>query len=158
MVKNKKISLIAILIIGAGASYSGTVNYPLSEVIPSSILEAQTNNQPTNSTTLVRKAFAYEAITLDATAGGIGFTAATYAPTVTDQPSAFSRAEMAVVNCNNAQARYRVDGGTVTTSNGMLIQDGDWFLIYGYAHIAAFKGIRTGATSVVCDVTFYRNR
>ncbi len=106
-----------------------------------------------------RTAFAYEAITLDSTAGGIGFTSATFNPTVTDSPSSLTRAELAVVNCNNAQARYRVDGvAAVTTTNGMLIQDGDWLVIYGFAHISAFKGIRTGATSVVCDVTYYRNR
>ncbi len=106
-----------------------------------------------------RTAFAYEAITLDSTAGGVGFTSATFNPVVTDSPSSLTRAELAVVNCNNAQARYRVDGvAAVTTTNGMLIQDGDWLVIYGFAHISAFKGIRTGATSVVCDVTYYRNR
>lgn len=119
---------------------------------------AQTNPLQQNQLQF-RTAFAYEAITLDATAGGIGFTAATYNPTVTDQLSSFSRAEVAVVNCTGAQARYRIDGaGAVTSANGMLINDGDWFVIYGYANIAAFKGIRTGAVSVTCNATFSRNR
>lgn len=125
--------------------------------IKSADLIAQTNPLQQNNTQF-RTAFAYEQVTLDATAGGITFTAATYSPTVTDQPSSFSRAELAVVNCNNSQARYKVDGGTVSTTSGMLVNDGDWFLIYGFANIAAFHGIRTGATSVVCDVTYYRNR
>lgn len=122
--------------------------------IPTQIKAQQ---QPPNNTTF-RTAFAYEQVTLDNTAGGVILTAATYNPTVTDTPSSVTRAELAVVNCNNAQARYKVDGGTVTTTSGMLIQDGDWFLIYGYNNISAFHGIRTGTTSVVCDVTYYRNR
>jgi len=139
-------------------NHKPTVPAPLSDSFLSAPLLAQSNNEPNNSIGLVRRAFAYEQITLDGTAGGIGFTAATYAPTVTDQPSAYSRAEMALVNCNGAQARYRIDGGTVTSSNGMLINDGDWLVIYGYNNIAAFKGIRTGGTSTACDVTFSRNR
>lgn len=153
--RSLKSAIVVSFLVGLSVSPS----IPSIPTNPEVTLLAQSSNEPDNSQGKFRRAFAYEAVTLDATAGGVAFTAATYAPTVTDQPSAFSRAELAVVNCNNAQARYRVDSAAaVTASVGMLIQDGDWFLIYGYNNIAAFRGIRTGATSVVCDVTYYRNR
>ncbi len=115
--------------------------------------EAQQN---LSDKTRIRTAFAWESVTFDATAGGIGFTSATYNPTVTDKPSEFSRAEVAVLSCQTAQMRYRVDGGTVTSSNGMLVNPGDMLIVYGFSNISAFRGIRTGGTSAVCDITYYR--
>lgn len=117
-----------------------------------------TEAQTPQLTVQYRTAFAWEAVTVTGAAGGVGFTAATFNPTVTDMPSQYSRAELAVVNCNGADIRYRVDGGTVTSSNGMLVRDGDWILIYGYTNINAFRAIRTASTSVTCDATYYRNR
>lgn len=107
----------------------------------------------------LRNAFAYEQVTLDATAGGIALTSATYNPTVVGTPSSMTRAELAIMNCQTAQARYKVDGvAAVTTSLGMIVNPGDTLQIYGFANIAAFRGIRTGAVSAVCDITYYRNQ
>lgn len=106
-----------------------------------------------------RTAFAYEQVTLDATAGGIALTSATYNPTVVDSPSGMTRAELAIINCQTAQARYRVDGvAAVTASLGMIVNPGDTLQVYSFANIAAFRGIRTTGVSAVCDVTYYRNR
>lgn len=112
--------------------------------------------EPLNSTTRFRTAFAWESVTFDATAGGVALTSATYNPTVTDKPAEFSRAELAVMSCVTAQIRYRVDGGTVTSANGMLVNPGDVLLVYGFSNISAFRGIRTGGTSGACDITYYR--
>lgn len=114
--------------------------------------------QDIRQTIRFRTAFAYEQVTIDATAGGIALTAATYNPTVTAGVASMTRAELAVINCQTAQFRYRVDGVAAPTSSvGMIWNPGEERLIYGYAHIVAFRGIRTGSTSAVCDVTYYRN-
>lgn len=106
-----------------------------------------------------RTPFAYEQVTIDATAGGIALTAATYNPVVTDSPASMTRAELAVINCQVAQLRYRVDlVAAVTASVGMTFNAGEEKLIYGFTAISQFRGIRTTATSAVCDVTYYRNR
>lgn len=152
----KKFLLTSLLLL----SLSGTEPAPgltTSFLLPSATtLSAQQNNEPLNATTRVRVAFAWESVTFDATAGGIGLTSATYNPTVTDKPSEFSRAELAVMSCQTAQIRYRVDGGTVTSANGMIVNPGDMLMVYGFANISAFRGIRTGGTSGVCDITYYR--
>lgn len=106
-----------------------------------------------------RTPFAYEQVTIDATVGGIALTAATYNPVVTDSPASMTRAELAVINCQVAQLRYRVDlVAAVTASVGMTFNAGEEKLIYGFTAISQFRGIRTTATSAVCDVTYYRNR
>ena len=115
--------------------------------------------QDLTQTIRYRTPFAYEQITIDATAGGIALTAATYNPVVTDSPAGMTRAELAVINCQVAQLRYRVDlVAAVTASVGMTFNAGEEKLIYGFVAIQQFRGIRTTATSAVCDVTYYRNR
>lgn len=119
-------------------------------------LDAQ---QTLTNTTTFRTPFAYEQLTIDATAGGIALTSATYNPVVTDSPSSMTRAELAVINCQTAQIRYRVDAVAVPTASvGMIFNAGEEKQIYGFTAINQFRGIRTTAVSAVCDVTYYRNR
>lgn len=107
----------------------------------------------------MRTAFAFEQVTIDATVGGIALTAATYNPVVTDSPANMTRAEYAILNCQLGQFRYRTDGvAAVTAAAGMTWNVGEEKAIFGFANIQNFRGIRTGATSAVCDVTYYRNR
>lgn len=109
-----------------------------------------------NSTGVIRKAFASEQITVDSTAGGVRLTAATINPTVADQPSAYSRASLAVCINQTAQIRYQLSGTAPTTTLGMPIEIGQTITIYGYDDINAFRAIRTTGTSGVIDCTYSR--
>jgi len=127
----------------------------LASLAISSIANAQTATQPSID------AFAFEQITVSSSVKIL--TSATYAPTVTDLPSAFSRALLATITCNdNAgttpdnQISVRWDGGNPTTSVGVLIFPYDTITLVGYTTITNFKAIRVGTTSVLCNVHYYR--
>lgn len=130
-----------------------------------SAVEAQTG-QPF-STVNFRSAFAYEQLTFSTVS--LGFTAATYAPTVTDQPAAFSHADYAEMSCtDNAQAapnnlmRYRLDNVAPTAGVGTTIGPnltggtGGILIIWGFANISHFHGIRLGTTDVVCGIHYFK--
>lgn len=135
----KRVIILTLILLGIGTS-----------------IDAQ---QTLTNTTTFRTPFAYEQITIDGTAGGIALTSATYNPVVTDSPASLTRAELAIINCQVAQLRYRVDLVAAPTSSvGMTFNAGEEKLIYGFTAISQFRGIRTTATSAVCDVTYYRNR
>lgn len=97
----------------------------------------------TNVTESGPAAFAYESITVAATA--IGCTAATYLEA--------SRAEMTL---ETAQIRIRDDGTNPTSSEGHIVEVGDTILLTSPAQIAGFKAIRTGAVSGVLKVTYFK--
>lgn len=103
-------------------------------------------------------AFANEAITIDNTAGGVGFTAGTINPTCTDCPLNVLRATRADCTTEPAAFSFRVTitGTTVTTSVGTLIAAGTSFTIYGYSNIAAAKFIRTAGTSIAMYCVYSR--
>lgn len=95
--------------------------------------------------------------TIDNTAGGISLTSANYNPTVTDQPSGFSQAQMA--SCNNSGAKIWVTVNsaiTLSSGKGQPIIDGGSFVIYGYTNIANFKAIRDAAVSSTLYCDYYR--
>lgn len=96
-------------------------------------------------------AFAFEQITFTNTATSL--TAATYAPTNQNRP-----ATLATLVCETASAtlRARWDGTAPTSTVGVIINQGDAVTINGLVNIQQFQGIRTAATSVVCDVHYYR--
>lgn len=96
-------------------------------------------------------------LTIDATAGGIALTASKYNPTVTDQPSGFSQAQVA--SCYNTGAKIWItDNSAITLSSGKgkPILDGGYFTIYGYTNIANFKAIRDAAVSSTLYCDYYR--
>jgi hypothetical protein len=98
-------------------------------------------------------------IAIDATAGGIALTSAKYNPTVTDQPSQFSRAQMA--SCYNTGAKIWVTDNsaiTLASARGRAILDGGTFTIYGYENISAFKAIRDAGVSSTLFCDYYRQR
>lgn len=82
------------------------------------------------------KAQEYEALTIDATAGGIACTTVK----VGTCTKAFMRLE-------TAQIRYTVDGTAPTAAVGMLLEVGEILKLDSAEDIAAFRGFRTGATS-----------
>ncbi len=92
--------------------------------------------------------FAYEAITVGATA--VGFTTATFLP------SNARAATRAVITAETAQIRFRWDGTDPTASEGHLLEIGDSYPIEGTQNLRQFKAIRTGATSATLRVTYER--
>ncbi len=107
----------------------------------------------------VLKAYANEAITVDATAGGVAFTSSLVNPTCTSCPINTLRAQR--VDCvseanSGAQFRVTITGTAPTTTVGQLITSGQSFTVYGYSNILAFRAIRTAATSTSMYCVFSR--
>lgn len=115
--------------------------------------------QQLNSTTItnaIRTSFASEKITVDATAGGVRFTAATINPTCTDcVPGTNNRATGASCSLETGDIRI-LTSGTVTASTGLYITAGSSFTLYGYTDINAFRAIRVTATSGTINCIYYR--
>jgi hypothetical protein len=92
------------------------------------------------------KAFDFEQVIVDNTAGGVGLTAAKYA-----------KAAMAYITIDGADGltlRYRYDGGAPTSSIGHLAYTGDPIVLESAEDIANFKAIRTGSTSLTLNITY----
>ena len=98
--------------------------------------------------------YAYEAITIDATVGGVGFTVAKLTDTVTFQTAQMA---MVAVECvtSPCDIRYTYDGTTVTASVGVKLTEGTVQPIYGNENIRRFKAIRTAATSATIHVIYH---
>lgn len=94
--------------------------------------------------------FAFETKTVDATAGGVALTTATFAPT-----SAVAAAR-AFITCEGANMRFCYDGTAPTATAGHHLDVGDTVEIVGLQNIAAFRAIRTGPTSGTLYVTYER--
>lgn len=93
----------------------------------------------------------YESITIDNTAGGKAFAAATLSPTGVGQ------VRVCAGRLETAQVRFRVDGlGAVTTSEGTLLEVGDFLSIPGFTALSQWRAIRTGGSSGVIKFTCYR--
>ena len=86
-------------------------------------------------------ATAYESVTI--TNSATALTAGTY-----------GAATHAVITAETAPMRFRIDGTAPTASEGHLLNPGDTVTLTSAADIAAFRGIRTGATSGVIKVTY----
>lgn len=80
---------------------------------------------------------AYEAVTIDNTAGGVGLTAATYG----------SQANSAVIGVETAQIRFTIDGTAPTTTVGVLADPGAVIHLNTRDQLQKFKAIRTGSSS-----------
>jgi hypothetical protein len=97
--------------------------------------------------------------TVDATAGGVVLDSTKYNPTVTDQPSEFSRAQLAI--CTNTGAKIWVSSApttslTLATSRGQYVLDGGVFSVYNYTNISNFHAIRDAAVSSTLFCDYYR--
>lgn len=100
----------------------------------------------------------YENLTIDATAGGVAFTASEY------QSSACIFGAQSVtftIECSGGGTtcpiRMMLDGTTtVTSSVGMRADYGQSVTIYGLTSIIRFRAIREGATSAILNVQYFR--
>ena len=89
-------------------------------------------------------ASAYESVTIDDTAGGVGLTAAAYGTKT-----------RAMITVETATFRYRIDGvAAPTASVGHQAQVGDVILLTSNEDIAGFRGIRDTGTSATIHVTY----
>jgi len=109
-----------------------------------------------SSTTAFRAAFASEEVTVDATAGGVGFTAAKLTQTTPN----FRRAVLASfrVTCpasSPCSLRFTLDNSTVTTTHGFLLNEGDIVNLYNYVNLSQARFIRTGANSAILAVHYF---
>ena len=84
----------------------------------------------------------FKQLTIDATAGGIGFTA-----TDIQAGNGHVQATQASCRAETAEMRYTIDGTTVTSSVGMLLEVGDVVIISGTQYLLNLRAIRTTSTS-----------
>ena len=89
------------------------------------------------------KASEYEAITVDNTVGGKACTTAKVGTST-----------KAFITVETAQIRFTIDGTAPTTTVGHLLNIGDILELDSAEDIAAFRAIRTGATSGVIHCTY----
>jgi hypothetical protein len=89
----------------------------------------------------------FEQLTVDATAGGVPFTAAKIT-------NSSSLATWARCRLETAQIRFTVDGTTPTSSVGTLLEVGDILPIHTREELLNFHAIRTGSSSGVLDCTY----
>jgi len=104
----------------------------------------------------ILSSFAQEAVTVDATAGGVQLTVATFEPVVTDDVGQVTRAVVATIKNVGAEIRIMVEGTTVTATVGFVVADGGSFEVWGIDDITAFRAIRTGAVSSIITAIYAR--
>lgn len=100
---------------------------------------------------------AHEQIAVDNTVGGVALTASKYQKTVTDASPGGARlvgAQRAVITVEDQDLRYTYDGTAPTATAGHLASAAAIITIVGYANIAAFRAIRTGAANSEINVTY----
>lgn len=86
---------------------------------------------------------AFEQKTIDATAGGIALTGATY-----------GTARYAEITVDTADIRFTCDGTPPTASLGHLVGPRDIIRLDSNEDIVAFRAIRVGSTSAVINATY----
>lgn len=119
-------------------------------LIPSTLI-AQSN------TTRFFIAYDYENLTVDNTAGGVALDS----DKVTNPSNPIESAQLITfsVSCasgTDCPARFTLDTTAPTTTVGILVSYGQIISVYQHDSIANFKAIRTGATSAVFNVQYFR--
>ncbi len=97
-----------------------------------------------------RDAVAYEAITIDGTAGGVALTSTMI------QPTAGIHRLSALISIETAQIRYRYDGGAPTATEGHVAEAGDILVVNGVNNLKNFRAIRTTGVSATARVTYHQ--
>jgi hypothetical protein len=101
-----------------------------------------------------RDVMGHEAVTVDATAGGVGLTVTKYNPV--GSAGMNHKAKYAYCTVEDQEIRYSVDPATVPEAGtgGHEVAAGGSFWLYGQM-IPNFKAIRTGGSSGVLRVTYF---
>jgi hypothetical protein len=96
--------------------------------------------------------FAFEQITVDNTAGGKALTAATMNPDgYRDRPC-----KLGWITTEDQGLRYTVDGTAPTAAIGHEVAAANGFWVAGEEELKNFRAIRTGGSSAIISVTYYR--
>jgi len=96
----------------------------------------------------------FEALTVDATSGGVQLSASKIRST--GVANALKVCQRVVMTNETAQIRYTYDGTTVTSSVGHIMGVSDVLTLVGIEAIENFRAIRTGGTSGALKITFER--
>ena len=100
---------------------------------------------------ITRTAFAHEVIDVDATAGGVSLTGATYSPT-----DGTKAAESALITVHTSEIRWTLDGtAPVALTTGHFADVGDSIWLTTGGQIAAFRAIEDTATNGEIAVTYF---
>lgn len=91
----------------------------------------------------------FQQLTVDSTSGGVGFTSSTI-----NAGGAHPAATQAQCRLETAEIRYTINGTTVTTAVGTLLEVGDVLVLTGNDVLNNFRAIRTGGTSGVLSCNF----
>lgn len=85
----------------------------------------------------------YQQLTVDNTSGGVALTVPI-------------SSNVAVIKSETAQARWRDDATNPSTTVGMPFDIGDILVLNDALSLSQFKAIRTGATSAVFNISYYK--
>ena len=89
----------------------------------------------------------HTALTVDNTAGGVGFTLPT--------GKVLNDISAVLVTCEGYQCRYTIDTVAPTTTVGHVLDPGGFLFLANRTAITNFRSIRTGASSATLMVTFF---
>lgn len=92
--------------------------------------------------------YASEAITVDNTSGGVGFS------TTLINGDGHPQAQTATCTLETATIRYQIDGTAPTAAVGMLVAIGQTFTLSGNKALRQFRAIRTGGSSGALSCTY----
>ena len=122
----------------------------VASLIAAPVVEAQ------QSTASIYTAYNNENLTVDDTAGGVGFST-----TIINQPNGLGKTvgmvSFRVVCASSSPCAINVlyDGSAPSTTVGVNLNEGDIVNLYGTLNIKMFKAIRSGANSAVLRVIYH---
>lgn len=98
--------------------------------------------------------YAYEAITVSATA--VGLTASKIEPNSSVAEKDLGKAKLIRISVETDKVRFREDGTDPTSSEGHELSQGDWYFIANLQQAKQFKAIRSGSSDATLRVTYFR--
>ncbi len=93
----------------------------------------------------------YEVLTVGATP--LGFSISKYNPT--SGPYAKMYAQAVLISVEDADVRFRLDGGTPTSTEGHQMSNGDNLILTGTQAIKQFRAAKAGDASATLRVTYF---
>ena len=100
--------------------------------------------------------YSHEKLTVDATSGGVTFTAAKLLNTASVAEHIQGPARHILITTETAPFRWTIDGTAPTTTVGHLANAGSVIELANMSAMKAFRAIRTTSTSAELHVTYER--
>jgi hypothetical protein len=103
-------------------------------------------------------AYDYEDITVNNTAGGVGFSASKIVPTGSDADRKMGHARLILAQLENADARYSLRTATVpvATGPGFLLPQGSQLTFTNFQAMKDFRIIRETGVNGILRVFYFR--